>query len=64
MKDLEIALSVTRHILDKSEYRDIFVTQDNQIYINSDADAIKKQHPKVVHVKINGVIQTEIKKIK
>jgi len=53
MKEAD-AYELAKHIINVEANKDIFVTEDNCIYINSPIDQ-KKQ--KGIFVKINGVIQ-------
>lgn len=69
MTDFEFAKERAKLELNKPNNKDVFVTvPDGAVYINSSASAIKKHCEElkleVVYLKIDGVIQQEIKEVK
>jgi hypothetical protein len=56
MKEAE-AYELAKHVLNVEANKSVFVTDNGTIYINSNAEAIKKHCSKVIHLKIDGIIQ-------
>jgi hypothetical protein len=62
MEDIEFAKDRAKRELSKPSNKNVFVTvPDGNVYLNSDPDSIKKHCKdnklKIIHVKIDGVIQ-------